>query len=125
MKFDSIPSGGCDPHKRYVAHVLRSAFKSLLGESGLTVLEFHLRKRLQGDIYEVFYENPHGFYQALGDFLGPGVDAILRIIAQKLIESGHLEASSPGEFVEVLKNPGEGGRRMLWKMFKRREAGDT
>ena len=88
------------------------------------VLEFHLRKRLQGDIYEVFYENPHGFYQALGDFLGPGVDAILRIIAQKLIENGHLEAASPQEFVKVLKNPGE-DRWNLWKMFKLREAGDT
>ena len=88
------------------------------------VLEFHLNKRLQGDMYEAFYENPHGFYQALRDFFGSGADAVLRIIAQKLIEEGHLEASSPREFVEVLKNPGEGGRK-LWKMFKLQEAGET
>ena len=118
------PGGGAEPHKRYVTHVFYSALKSLLGESGLMVLEFHLNKRLQGDMYEAFYENPHGFYQALRDFFGSGVDTILRIIAQKLIEGGHLEAASPQEFVEVLKNPGEGGRK-LWRMFKLQEAGET
>jgi len=116
--------GGAEHHKRYVAHVLRSALKGLLGESGLMVLEFHLNKRLQGDMYEIFYENPHRFYQALRDFFGSGADAVLRIIAQKLIEEGHLEAASPQEFVEVLKNPGEGGRK-LWKMFKLQEGGGT
>jgi len=116
--------GGAEPHKRYVAHVLRSALKSLLGESSLIVLEFHLNKRLQGDMYEIFYENPHRFYQALRDFFGSGADAVLRIIAQRLIEEGHLEVSNPREFVEVLKGPG-GGRRELWKMFKLQEGGET
>ena len=88
------------------------------------VLEFHLNKRLQGDMYEIFYENPHLFYQVLRDFFGSGADAVLRIIAQKLIEDGHLEAASPQEFVKVLKNPGE-DRWNLWKMFKLWEAGKT
>jgi len=116
--------GGAEPHKRYVAHVLRSTLKSLLGESGLMVLEFHLNKRLQGDMYEAFYENPHRFYQALRDFFGSGADAVLRIIAQKLIEDGHLEAASPQEFIEVLRRPSQ-GRRELWKMFKFREGDKT
>ena len=116
--------GGTEPHKRYVIHVLRSTLKSILGEPNLMILEFHLNKRLQGDMYEAFYENPHRFYQALRDFFGSGADAVLRIIAQKLIEGGHLEAASPQEFVEVLKNPGEGGRK-LWRMFKLQEAGET
>ena len=72
-----------EPHKRYVTYALRSALKSLLGESGLMVLEFHLNKRLQEDMYEAFYENPHGFYQTLRDLFGPGADAVIRIIAQK------------------------------------------
>jgi len=113
-----------EPHKRYVAYVLCSTLKSLLGESGLMVLEFHLNKRLQGDMYEAFYENPHRFYQALRGFFGSGADAVLRIIAQKLMEDGHLEAASPQEFVKVLKNPGE-DRWKLWKMFRLREAGET
>ena len=83
-----------------------------------------LNKRLQGDVYEIFYENPHGFYQALRDFFGSGVDAVLRIIAQRLIEEGHLEVSNPREFVEVLKSPGGGGRE-LWKMLKLQEGGET
>ena len=83
-----------------------------------------MNRRLREDMYEIFYENPHGFYQALRDFFGSGADAVLRIIAQRLIEEGHLEAASPQEFVEVLKNPGEGGRK-LWKMFKLREADKT
>mgnify|MGYP000689841341 CR=1 FL=1 len=114
--------GGAEPHKRYVAHVLRSALKALLGESGLAVLEFHLNRRLREDMYEVFYDDPHRFYNAMKNFFGSGVDAILRIIAQKLIEEGHIDVESPKAFVEVFNSPGEESRQRLRKMFGHPEA---
>jgi len=115
------PGGGSETfHKSYIAHILRSTLKSLLGESGLRVLEFHLEKRLQGDMYEVFYENPHSFYKALQSFFGSGVDVVLRITAQKLIEEGYLETTNPQEFINILKNP-SGDKRELQKIFKLQE----
>jgi len=103
--------------KRYVAQIARSALKSLLGENSVYVLEYQLYKRLGRDVYEVFYEEPHSFYQALTSLFGSGTGAILRILGERLIDGGCLEVESPREFVEAFKNPGGDGRG-LWRMFK-------
>jgi len=115
---ERYPRGGETPHKSYVSQAVRSALKSLLGESGLYVLEYHLNKRLGRDLYDAFYEDPHGFYRALASLFGSGTDAILRILGKRLIEDGWIEARDPSEFVDAMRDPA--GDRRLREMFKPR-----
>ncbi|MEM2773881.1 MAG: hypothetical protein QXX82_05715 [Nitrososphaerota archaeon] len=105
----------------FVRDVLRSTLRDLLGLSGATALENFLNKRLGDDMYLVFCNSPYRFYDALKGFLGKGADAILKIVAVKLIERGSLSEISPEEFVELVKNPNKDSWKKLHTYFK---AGD-
>lgn len=102
-----------DPFFKYVKKCLADVMSSLLGNSGLSVLEYHLNRKLGGDMYEAFYESPHAFYLALKSFFGSGADAILNIVAKKLWENGKIAGLSPKEFVELMKQDKESNRQKI------------
>ncbi|MEN2975221.1 MAG: hypothetical protein ABDH32_06570 [Candidatus Caldarchaeales archaeon] len=110
---------GFDDHLfKHVKNTLIYGIASLLGPSGLTALEYHLNKKLGRDMYEVFYNSPFIFYNALKNFLGTGADAILRIVATKLISEGRIVGITPKEFIELMSKDGEPFRIKLLKSFR-------
>ncbi|MEM1583627.1 MAG: hypothetical protein QXF28_03415 [Nitrososphaerota archaeon] len=102
----------------YVKEVFRSTFRELLGPAGLSALEHYLNRRLQHDMYEVLVSSPPIFYNALKNFLGKGADAILRILAMKLIEEGKMIGVSPEEFLELMKSDDEESYKRFLRVFK-------
>jgi hypothetical protein len=105
------------PFERRAAQIMRPALEALLGKTGLKVLEYHLEKLLHGDPYSILCTEPHRFYLAMKNIFGEGADAMVQVIAKKMIDKGILETSSPSEFLEALKDP-QKGREKLLKMLK-------
>jgi len=102
------------------AEQLRSSLRELLGENGASALEYHLRRRLEGDVYQAFFEQPNRFYRALSAFMGVGgADAILRILAHHLIEKELLRDTAPDEFLALLKDGSEEAAIRLRALFSR------
>jgi len=118
--YDDIMSYGGrfeSPLGRRVAQIMQPALETLLGKTGLRVLEYHLEKLLQEDPYSVLCSEPHRFYLAVKNIFGQGADMMIRIMAKKMIEEGALEASDPSEFLEALKDQRK-GREKLLKMLR-------
>jgi hypothetical protein len=83
--------------------IISRAFESVLGPRGIMALRFHVERRLGGDMFDVFCDDPGRFYNALSDFLGVGAKPLMRLIAQWLSENGYLENLDPDEFVRLLE----------------------
>ncbi|MEM0078770.1 MAG: hypothetical protein QXL40_04090 [Nitrososphaerota archaeon] len=112
---DRFGEAFCD----YVCKSIRFVFHMLLGDSGASALENYLNRKLSRNMYEVFCSSPNEFYRVLKSFLGYGADALLKIVASKLIEEGVLVGLTPGEFVELLSDGSENARLRLLKSFRR------
>lgn len=103
-----------------IAEQLRSSLRELLGEDGTSVLEYHLKRNLEGDIYQIFFEQPNKFYLALSAFIGAGgAAALLRVLAHHLIEKGLLRGITPDEFLNLLKDESEEAAIRLQALFLR------
>lgn len=83
--------------------IISKAFESVLGPKNVMALRFHVERRLGRDMFDVFYDDPSRFYNALSDFLGIGAKPLMRLIAQWLNENGYLENLDPDEFVRLLE----------------------
>ena len=106
--------------KNVIRYSLSKAFESLLGGNGLYVLRFHVERRLDMDMYEAFYEDPHKFYKAVEDFLGEGAEALMRLIIAWLIQNGYLEVANltADNFMKLLKEGGEMAKIMIRSSFR-------
>lgn len=100
-----------------LARVIRPVFETFLGRAGLRVLEYHLEKLLQNDPYETLYADPHSFYLAVRSIFGQGADAIIQLMAKKMIEENILDLRDPDEFLKTLKDP-QRGREKLSRMLR-------
>lgn len=101
------------PSGREVARIIRPVLETLLGRTGLRVLEYHLEKLLQNDPYDALCADPHSFHVAMRRLFGQGADAMIRIMAKKMIEENILDAEDPNELLEALKDPREGRKKLL------------
>lgn len=103
-----------------IAEQFRSSLRELLGEKGALVLEYHLKRNHEGDIYQIFFEQPNKFYLALSAFMGAGgAAALLRVLAHHLIEKGLLRDTTPDEFLALLKDKSEEAAIRLQTLFLR------
>ncbi len=105
-------------HRALIRQALHFALVSLLGEQSLKVLEFHLNRVLGGNLYDVFYDDPRRFYEAVKSFFGSGADSVIELVASKLLEDGYLDANGPQEFLELVIKGDEESKRRLRNMFK-------
>jgi len=107
-------------HPSDIAEQLRSSLRELLGEDGTSVLEYHLKRNLEGDIYQIFFKEPSKFYLALSAFIGAGgAAALLRVLAHHLIEKGLLRGITPDEFLTLFKDESEEAVIRLQALFLR------
>ena len=103
--------------RRYVGASLSEALKDLLG-LGAIVLELYLSRRLGGNMYEIFFENPHRFYLELKNLFGAGAEHLLRNIVDWLIRKNRISGLDADEFIKLLKEDREDSRKMLLEAFK-------
>lgn len=100
-----------------VIHCLSMAFENLLGSSGTRVLQFHLGRKLGKNMYEVFYEDPRRFYEALEKFLGSGARPLMKLVVSWLIQNKLINNLDAEEFVGLLIEGGEKARHELINSF--------
>lgn len=112
---DKFEEEFCD----YVCKSIKSVFHMLLGDAGSLALENYLSRKLSRNMYEVLCSSPNEFYRVFKSFLGYGADALLRIVASKLIEEGKLVGLTPREFIELLSDGSEDARLRLLRSFRR------
>ena len=97
----------------------REAFKSILGDSGVRVLEFHVRRISSSDLYELLYNDPRRFYETLTRFFGQGAKAFVRILANALIDKYQLNDVSLEEFAAIMRGEREDARDKLREIMSR------
>lgn len=106
------------PSRDIVERLLRLWLLKLLGTTGLSALEYQLRKILAGNPYQAFYENPSKLYYAFKAIFGEGAEALLRIVFSAMIREGAIDASDPDEIINLMRRNDEDSRRALLRMFK-------
>lgn len=91
----------------------QGAVRSLLGESGSRVLEAYMKRVLGADPYDILYDDPKAFYDGLRSFLGPGANALLKILAKNIIKEYRLEDISPDQILDLMEGGGESWERFI------------
>ena len=97
----------------------QSTFRSLLGQSGSRVLEFHMARILKADPYDVLYEDPKAFCDGLKLFLGAGADALLRVIAGSIVKKYCITNLKPDDLVKLMNEGSEEAREKFLKLIGR------
>jgi len=82
----------------------RGVIRSLLGESGSKVLEFHMTRILKADPYDVLYDDPKAFCDGLRIFLGSGADALLKVLAKNIVKEYSLKGVNPEELLRLMED---------------------
>jgi len=90
-----------------VRSILREELESILGSSGLMVLEYQLKKIVGGDPYEVLCKDPKFFYSSLRKIFKDSTDHFLKIIMRDIIQNYELNDISPEKLVSVFKGEEE------------------
>ena len=106
------------PSKNEVERLLRLWLLRLLGNAGLTALEYQLKKILGENPYYVFYEEPNKLYNGLRMIFGDGADALLRIFFSMMIREGAISASNPNEIIDPMRRDDENSRKAILRMFR-------
>ncbi|MEM3922466.1 MAG: hypothetical protein QXG25_06290 [Nitrososphaerota archaeon] len=106
------------PSRDVVEMVLKFWLLKLLGNAGLSALEYQLRKILAENPYQAFYENPNKLYEAFRAIFGEGAEALLRILFSAMIREGAIDASNPDEIINLMRRNDEASRRALLRMFR-------
>ncbi|MEM1977239.1 MAG: hypothetical protein QXX29_05015, partial [Nitrososphaerota archaeon] len=109
---------GVIPSRDVVEMVLKFWLLKLLGNAGLSALEYQLRKILAENPYQAFYENPNKLYEAFRAIFGEGAEALLRILFSAMIREGAIDASNPDEIINLMRRNDEASRRALLRMFR-------
>jgi len=70
--------------------LVKSAFKQsvrkVLGEDGSKALEFHMKKVLKKDPYDLLCEDPRRFYEGLQPLFGNKATAFLKVVVATLMK---------------------------------------
>jgi len=82
----------------------RGVIRSLLGENGSKVFEFHMSRILKADPYDVLYDDPKAFCDGLRIFLGSGADALLKVLAKNIVKEYSLKGVDPEEFLKLMED---------------------
>ena len=83
---------------------LKDKLSSLLGNSGVRVLEYSLARVLREDPFTVFIESPRAFYNGMSRIFGKGADALLRLLFASILRQNLATPStSPEELLLYLK----------------------
>jgi len=110
--------------------VLRIIFETILGRGGFAALQYHLRRLLDRDPLEAFYERPREFYEGLDEFFGEsGARVTFKVLCGKLIALSGLEKLTPDKLFEILMRDEVAAREiiveMLAEILRRGEGGVT
>jgi len=105
-------------NREFIKKSVKNALHSLLGDTSLSALEFHLFNFLENDPYDVFCDDPPKFYEALKTIFGLGADKVLEIMALTMIQKGAIRVINTGEFLELVKRGDEESRLKLLKSFR-------
>lgn len=106
------------PSRDVVESILKLWLLKLVGNTGLSALEYQLRKILGENPYKAFYEDPNRLYNTFKMIFGEGADALLRVLFSAMIHGGAINASSPDEIIDLMRRNDENSKRSLLKMFK-------
>jgi len=98
--------------------IFRNVFRMVFGEHGSMILEFHLRKILARDPYDVLYENPKLFCEGLQSFFGNGVKGLLKVMARELIREYGLRDLDPDTLIRLLQKGDERSKAILFNILR-------
>ena len=102
--------------------VFHDIFKTILGEAGVKVLEYHFRRISSSDPYELLLKDARSFYEILHNFFRSGTDAFLRITASTLLSKYAITAYNVKDVVAMLSGRCEDAeeklRELLGKLIK-------
>lgn len=105
-------------NREFIKNSVRSTLNTLLGETCLAALEFHLSNILGRDPYDVFCDSPRNFYEALQSIFGQGADKVLEVIFTTMAQRGLIKWVNPSQVASLLKAGDEASRTELLKLFK-------
>ncbi|MBS7625308.1 MAG: hypothetical protein QXF59_05365 [Candidatus Bathyarchaeia archaeon] len=83
--------------------VFRRVLLSSLGESAGEAALFFLRRSLGCDPFEVFWDNPGGFYRELEKIFGVGTKVLIRLLASRINSELGLNID-PERFLELMRS---------------------
>ena len=105
---------------KYLTPAMREELKriisSILGASGVEVLDFHLRRCMGVGLLEALIEDPQRLYACLRRIYGDGADAVIMLLGEALIKTYGLDISSR-RFLLLIKGGGpETGEKLkeIW-----------
>jgi len=107
-------------NKEFIKSSVRAALNTILGETSLAALEFHLANILGRDPYDVFCSSPHNFYVALQSIFGQGADKVLEVMFSTMIQKGYIKWVNPEEAAKLVMSGDEQSRLELLKLFKQK-----
>ena len=98
----------------------RGVFQKFMGRASLTVLEYHLSKRLSGaDPFELLLNEPREFYEALSSLFGAdGSFLLLKTIFKQIVDGYRLTSWSADEFTRTIAQGGREARESLLKLLE-------
>ena len=80
-------------------------------------MEFHLRKILAREPYDVLYENLKLFCEGLQSFFGNGVKGLLKVMARELIREHGLRDLDPDTLIRLLQKGDERSKAILFNIL--------
>jgi len=95
---------------------LREIFNSILGENGVMVLTFHLRRYVGEDPLKSLIEYPHEFYRGLVEVYESGADAMIMLLAETLSQRYGLNLDSR-KFLLLMKNADPKSRESIRRIW--------
>ncbi|MCD6421177.1 MAG: hypothetical protein J7L17_02065 [Thaumarchaeota archaeon] len=95
---------------------LKRIISSILGESGVEVLDFHLRKCMGVGLLEALIEDPRRLYACLRRIYGDGADAVIMLLGEALIKTYGLDISSRRFLLLIKGGSREAGEKLreIW-----------
>jgi len=101
---------------------LKRAISSILGEGGMEVLDFQLRRCMGAGLLEALIEYPQQLYICLRRIYGDGADAIVMLLGEALIKTYDLDISSRRLLLLIKEGSPEAGEKLreVWASLARR-----
>jgi len=105
-----------------VKSAFKESVKKVLGEDGSRALEFHMKRVLKKDPYDILCEDPRRFYEGLRPFFGNNATAFLKIVVATLMKD-HGVSNLDAETVVRLMVEGS-GREFFILIYRSKKRGE-
>jgi len=97
--------------------IFHDIFKTILGEAGVRVLEYHFRRLSSSDPYELLLKDTKSFYEVLHNFFRSGTDAFLKITASTLLSRYMIGVYDVEDVVAMLSGRCENAEEKLRELL--------